>query len=243
MYAALAGCKAYVYVPNRQVSEYKIKQTLAYGAEIIRIDGTYDDGIEYLEQYYQSLDLYVCNSINPFRIEGQKSMIYEVAQSLDWKLPDWIIVPGGALSNAASLGKGLNDLLQLGFIERLPKVAIVQAEGASPFHKMIAGKHPKLIPELHPQTVASAMNIGNPPSWRKAQAMLNQTKGITVSVTDEEILAAKQLIDRSGIGCEPASAAAVAGLKKLTGCQIIDLDETALCILTGHILKDFLSFP
>jgi threonine synthase len=108
---------------------------------------------------------------------------------------------------------------------------------------MIAGKHTTLIPELHPQTVASAMNIGNPPSWRKAQAMLNQTKGVTVSVTDEEIIAAKQLIDRSGIGCEPASAAAVAGLKKLTDCQIIDSDETALCILTGHILKDFLSFP
>jgi threonine synthase len=141
------------------------------------------------------------------------------------------------------MGKGLTDLLQLGFIDRLPKVAIVQAEGASPFHRMIAGKQPTLIPELHPQTVASAMNIGNPPSWRKAQAMLNQTKGVTVSVTDEEIIAAKQLIDRSGIGCEPASAAAVAGLKKLTDCQIIDSDETALCILTGHILKDFLSFP
>jgi threonine synthase len=243
MYAALAGCKPYVYVPNSQVSEYKIKQTLAYGAEIIRIDGTYDDGIRYLEQHYEALDLYVCNSINPFRIEGQKSMIYETAQSLDWKLPDWIIVPGGALSNAASLGKGLNDLLQLGFIDRLPKVAIVQAEGVSPFHRMVAGKYPTLIPEPHPQTVASAMNIGNPPSWRKAQVMLNQTKGVTVSVTDEEILAAKHLIDRSGIGCEPASAATVAGLKKLTDFQIIDSDETALCILTGHILKDFLSFP
>jgi threonine synthase len=242
MYAALAGCKSYVYVPERQVSENKIKQTLAYGAEIIRIAGTYDDGIRFLEQNYEELDLYVCNSINPLRIEGQKSMIYEVAQALNWKLPDWIVVPGGALSNAVSLGKGLSDLYLLGFIKRLPKVAVVQAEGASPFHRMIEGKHPALTPELHPQTVASAMNIGNPPSWRKAQAMLNQTKGVTVSVTDEEILAAKKLIDRCGIGCEPASAATVAGLRKLTASLIIDPDETALCVLTGHILKDFVSF-
>ncbi|QGQ98545.1 threonine synthase [Paenibacillus psychroresistens] len=242
MYAALAGCKAYVYVPERQVSENKIKQTLAYGAEIIRIAGTYDDGIRFLEQNYEELGLYVCNSINPWRIEGQKSMIYEAAQSLNWKIPDWIIVPGGALSNAVSLGKGLNDLYMLGFIDHLPKVAVVQAEGASPFHRMIEGNHPTLIPELQPQTIASAMNIGNLPSWRKAQAMLSQTKGVTVSVTDEEILAAKQLIDRSGIGCEPASAATVAGLRKLTASLIIDPDETALCVLTGHILKDFASF-
>jgi threonine synthase len=243
MYAALANSKAFVYVPDRQVSESKIKQTLAYGAELIRFEGTYDDGIRYLEQHYDELDLYICNSINPFRIEGQKSMIYEIAQSLHWQLPDWIVVPGGALSNAASLGKGLNELLMLGFIDRLPKVAVVQAEGASPFHRMISGNQLTLTPELHPQTIASAMNIGNPPSWRKAQSMLEQTKGVTVSVTDEEILAAKALIDRSGIGCEPASAAAIAGLRKLTASKIIDSEETAVCVLTGHILKDFVSFP
>jgi threonine synthase len=243
MYAALANSKAFVYVPDRQVSESKINQTLAYGAELIRFEGTYDDGIRYLEQHYEELELYICNSINPFRIEGQKSMVYEIAQSLRWQLPDWIVVPGGALSNAASLGKGLNDLLTLGFIDRLPKVAVVQAEGASPFHRLIANKQRTLTPEPHPQTIASAMNIGNPPSWRKAQSMIEQTNGVTVSVTDEEILAAKVLIDRSGIGCEPASAATVAGLRQLASRKIIDSGETAVCILTGHILKDFVSFP
>jgi threonine synthase len=243
MYAALAKCKAFVYVPDQQVSENKIRQTLAYGAELIRIEGTYDDGIAFLERHSEQLGLYLCNSINPFRIEGQKSMIYEVAQSLNWQLPDWIVVPGGALSNAASIGKGLNDLLTLGFIDHLPRVAVVQAEGASPFHRMITGKELTLTPEPHPQTVASAMNIGNPPSWSKAKKMLEQTNGLTISVTDEEIIKAKQHIDRSGIGCEPASAATVAGLKKLTASKAIDSSETVVCILTGHILKDFISFP
>jgi threonine synthase len=238
MYAALAGCKACVLVPDRQISQNKVLQTLAYGAELFRFEGTYDDGIRFLERHYAELGLYVCNSINPFRIEGQKSIIYEIAQSLKWQLPDWIIVPGGALSNAAALGRGLSDLHALGFINRLPRVAVVQAEGASPFHRMISGNERILRPESHPQTIASAMNIGNPPSWRKAQKMLVDTKGVTVSVTDEEILAAKAALDRSGIGCEPASAAAVAGLRQLTAQGVIDREETAVCIITGHILKD-----
>ncbi|MGG2089073.1 threonine synthase [Priestia aryabhattai] len=238
MYASIGNSDSYIFVPNKDISMNKVLQTIAYGAHVFSIPGTYDDGIGFLEEYSEDLGLYVCNSINPFRIEGQKSIIYEIAHYLNWNLPDWIVVPGGALSNATALGKGLQDLLKLGFINKLPRIAIIQAEGASPFHEMINQKMKELIPDVSPYTRASALNIGNPPSWKKAKHALKETNGITASVSDTEILNAKAIIDRSGIGCEPASAATVAGLKKLVDQQKIDKDETALCILTGNILKD-----
>ncbi|KOS60216.1 threonine synthase [Lysinibacillus agricola] len=238
MYASLANSESYVFVPNKNISVNKVLQTLSYGAKVITFEGTYDNGIQFLEKYSDDLGLYVCNSINPFRIEGQKSIIYEIAQYLQWKLPDWVIVPGGALSNVSALGKGLNDLYTLGFIDKIPRVAVVQAEGASPFHKMVENNQETLIPNPNPDTVASALNIGDPPSWKKGLRTLEQTNGITVSVTDEEILNAKAIVDQSGIGCEPASASTVAGLKKLVAQNVIDSDETAVCILTGNLLKD-----
>lgn len=238
MYAAMGESSSFVFVPESGISENKVMQTLAYGAKVIRFDGTYDDGIVFLEQYAKDLGLYVCNSINPFRIAGQKSIIYEAAQYLNWELPDWIIVPGGALSNVTAIGKGLEDLWTLGMIPKCPRIALVQAEGASPFHKMMAAGAEKLRPEPEPQTVASALNIGNPPSWKAARRVLEFCRGVTCSVTDEEILLSKQIIDRSGIGCEPASAASLAGLRKLLAEKVIDKDETALCILTGNLLKD-----
>jgi len=238
MYAALAEKEAIALVPREQISLNKVLQTFAYGAKVIGFDGTYDDGIRFYEKYGQELGVYICNSINPFRIEGQKSIVYEMAQSLNWELPDWIVVPGGALSNVTALGKGLRDLLELGFIRRIPKVAIVQAEGASPFHVMMSQGKRSLEPIERPSTIASAMNIGNPPSWRKARDFLSRTGGTTCSVTDEEIMEAKALVDRSGIGCEPASAATVAGLRKLIAEKKIDPEESAACILTGNLLKD-----
>lgn len=238
MYASIANANSYVFVPDKDISMNKVLQTLAYGANVFSFPGTYDDGIQFLEKHSRELGLYVCNSINPFRIEGQKSIIYEIAQYLDWELPEWIIVPGGALSNATALGKGLYDLYSLGFINKLPRVAIVQAQGASPFHKMVSEEKKELTPEPFPKTRASALNIGNPPSWKKALQTLKQTDGITISVTDEEILDAKAIVDKSGIGCEPASAATIAGLRHLVSKQIIDKEESALCILTGNLLKD-----
>lgn len=157
---------------------------------------------------------------------------------LSGDLPDWVIVPGGALSNVSALGKGLNDLYTLGFINKIPRIAVIQAEGASPFHNMLVKKQPELIAEPNPNTIASALNIGDPPSWKKALRTLEQTNGITASVSDEEILNAKAVVDQSGIGCEPASASTVAGLRKLVSQNVIDPDETAVCILTGNILKD-----
>ncbi|GIO08200.1 threonine synthase [Brevibacillus reuszeri] len=238
MYASLANHESYVFVPNKNISLNKVLQTLAYGANVISFDGTYDDGIRFYEQHSKELGLYICNSINPFRIEGQKSIVFEIAQYLNWTLPDWVVIPGGALSNVTALGKGLQDLKNLGFIDKLPRVALVQAEGASPFHRMVAGGQTELVPEPNPYTRASALNIGNPPSWKKALRTLEETNGVTCSVTDQEILDAKAWVDKSGIGCEPASAATVAGLRKLIAQQVIDKDETAVCILTGNMLKD-----
>lgn len=239
MYAAWAGCSSYVFLPQHHISMNKVLQTLAYGAQVISFEGTYDDGIRFSELHSEQLGLYVCNSINPFRIEGQKSIVFEIAQQLRWQMPDWIVVPGGALSNATALGKGLYELKELGMIDKPPRVAVVQAEGASPFHRMVAHGDARLKPVRNPYTRATAMNIGNPPSWKKAlQYAIKYTEGVTVSVTDEEIMLAKGRIDRSGIGCEPASAASVAGLKKLAASGIIDKECTAVCLLTGHILKD-----
>jgi len=238
MYAAWAGLEAHVYIPDKAVSANKILQTSAYGAQLVKIPGNYNDGLNYLEAHSDQLGLYLCNSVNPWRIEGQKSIIMEIAQSFNWTLPDWIIIPGGALSNVSALGKGLMELFELGFIRQLPRIAVVQAEGASPFHRMIQSGATTLTAEINPSTRANAMNIGQPPSWPKALQTLQQTNGVTVSITDEAILSAKIIVDRCGIGCEPASAATVAGLRQLVLDGVIDKDSTAVCILTGHLLKD-----
>jgi threonine synthase len=238
MYAAWCGGSALIFAPARNVAAAKLLQTAAFGGKLIRFDGTYDDGIVFLERHAEELGLYVCNSVNPYRIEGQKSIVFEIAQNLGWQMPDWIVVPGGALSNVSALGKGLEELLAFGLIDRLPRIALVQAEGASPFHRMVERGDERLVPEPKPYTRASALNIGNPPSWPKALRALLATKGLTVAVSDGEIMEAKRIIDLSGLGCEPASAATLAGLRKLAAEQRIDKDETAVCILTGHMLKD-----
>jgi threonine synthase len=238
MYAAWAGLRCVVLVPPGGVADGKLAQTVCYGAEVYGIEGGYDTGVRLLNRCGEELGLYVCNSFNPFRIEGQKSIVIEAAHQLDWTLPDWIVLPGGALSNASALGKGLREMKAIGLIDRLPRVAVVQAEGASPFHRMIASGGKELVPEPAPRTAASAIRIGNPPSWRKAARVLRETDGVTCAVSDEEILAAKRVIDRAGVGCEPAAAAGLAGLKKLAADGTIGKDETALVILTGHMLKD-----
>jgi len=238
MYAAWAGLRCVVLVPSGGVASGKLAQTIAHGAEVYALEGGYDAGVRLLNRYGASLGLYVCNSVNPFRIEGQKSMIIEAAHQLGWSLPDWVVLPGGALSNASAVGKGLLEMKAIGLIDRVPRIAVVQAEGASPFHRMIASGGETLVPEQAPRTAASAIRIGNPPSWRKAARVLRETNGVTCAVSDEAILDAKRVIDRAGIGCEPAAAAGLAGLKKLVEDGVIGRDETALVVLTGHLLKD-----
>ena len=238
MYAAWAGLRCVVLVPPGGVADGKLAQTLAYGAEVYGIEGGYDAGVRLLNRFGEALGLYVCNSVNPFRIEGQKSIVIEAAHQLGWSLPDWIVLPGGALSNASALGKGLLEMKAIGLIDRLPRIAVVQAEGTSPFHRMIASGGAELVPEPAPRTAASAIRIGHPPSWRKAARALRDCAGVTCAVSDEEIMDAKRVIDRSGIGCEPAAAAGLAGLRKLAAEGAIGRDETALVVLTGHMLKD-----
>ena len=238
MYAARAGLRCVVLVPPGGVADGKLAQTIAYGAEVYGIDGGYDAGVRLLNRHGEALGLYVCNSVNPYRIEGQKSMIIEAAHQLGWTLPDWIALPGGALSNASALGKALLEMKAIGLIGRVPRIAVVQAEGASPFHRMIASGSEELVPESAPRTAASAIRIGNPPSWRKAARVLRETGGVTCAVSDAEIMDAKRVIDRAGIGCEPAAAAGLAGLRKLAAEGAIGRDDTALVVLTGHMLKD-----
>lgn len=238
MYAAWCGGTAYVFVPTENVASAKLLQAVAFGAKLVRFEGTYDDGIAFLEQYADELGLYICNSVNPYRIAGQKSIVFELAQNLGWQMPDWIVVPGGALGNVSAFGKGLEQLLAVGLIDRMPRIALVQAEGASPLHRMIERGESQLVPELRPYTRASALNIGNPPNWRLALHALRVTNGVSVAVGDSEIMAAKRIIDRAGLGCEPASAATLAGLRKLAAQRKVDKDETAVCVLTGHLLKD-----
>jgi len=238
MYAAWAGLRCVVLVAPGGVAASKLMQTLAYGAEMHGIEGGYDAGVTFLNRRGEALGLYVCNSVNPFRIEGQKSMVIEAAHQLGWTLPDWIVLPGGALSNASALGKGLLEMKEIGLIERVPRIAVVQAEGANPFHRMVASGGGELVPEPAPRTAASAIRIGNPPSWRKAARVLRECGGVTCAVSDEEIMAAKRVIDRAGVGCEPAAAAGLAGLRKLAADGRIGRDETTLVVLTGHLLKD-----
>jgi threonine synthase len=238
MYTAWAGMRCIVLVPPGGVAAGKLAQTFAYGAEVYGIEGGYDVGVRLLNRHGEALGLYVCNSVNPFRIEGQKSLIIGAAHQLGWTLPDWIVLPGGALSNASALGKGLLEMKAIGLIDRVPRIAVVQAEGASPFHRMVASGGAELVPEPAPRTAASAIRIGNPPSWRKAARVLRETGGVTCAVSDDEIMAAKRVVDRAGIGCEPAAAAGLAGLKKLAAEGVIGRDETAIVVLTGHMLKD-----
>lgn len=158
---------------------------------------------------------------------------------MGWRLPDWLLVPGGALSNASALAKGLHELRCAGFIDTVPRIAVVQAEGAAAFHRMVETGAPTLTPVPHPDTAASALNIGHPPNWPKAaHYVIGRTNGVTVAVSDRDMFEAKAWIDRSGIGCEPAAAASVAGLRRLVSIGTIDPDETAVCVLTGSLLKD-----
>ena len=170
--------------------------------------------------------IYVANSINPFRIEGQKTVAFEILEQLDWQVPDHVVVPGGNLGNSSALGKGFGEMKQIGLIDRLPKISVVQAEGAAPlahaFKKLAAHSPetskgiPNQIPFVdHPNTLATAIKIGSPVSWKKALRAVLETGGEVLSVTEAELADAKAIIGRDGIGCEPASAATLAGIRKL----------------------------
>lgn len=238
-YAATAGLAALAFVPEGKVSLAKIAQAVAYGARVIQIRGDFDAAMRLVEEVAAEHGVYLLNSINPFRLEGQKTILFDALQALDWQAPDLIVLPGGNLGNTAAFGKALVELLELGLIGRLPRLVVVQAAGAAPFARAYdAGFVAGAYQPVQARTVATAIQIGAPVSYVRARRAIEATAGIVTSVTDEELMAAKAAIDRAGIGCEPASAATLAGLRKLTAAGMLPPESTALAILTGHLLKD-----
>ncbi len=236
-YAARAGIKARVYLPGGAVSKNKLAQALDYGAEVVQIEGNFDEALDILLAKTDE-DIYFLNSINPFRIEGQKTVMFEMLEQLNWKAPDYVFVPGGNLGNSSAFGKALMELKAFGFIDKVPRIIIVQAEGANPLARTWRSKSKELQKVTNPETAATAIRIGVPKSWRKALRVLEFTDGMVIDVTEDEIAAAKAVIGRDGIGCEPASATTLAGLKNLVAKGIVPADATVVAILTGHVLKD-----
>jgi threonine synthase len=236
-YAALAGLPALVIVPKGQVALGKLAQAIAYGARTLLVRGNFDQCLELAEEASERLGVYLLNSINPFRLEGQKTIVLELLQQLAWEPPDWIVLPAGNLGNTSAFGKALVEAREWGMIARLPRLAAIQAEGAAPFaasfREGFACRH-----RVEPRTVASAICIGNPASYDRAVRAIHDTDGVVTTVTDDEILEAKAVVDAAGIGCEPASAAAVAGARRLIRDGTIRASERLVAVLTGHVLKD-----
>ena len=236
-YASQAHMKGVVFVPHGKISGGKLAQAVGYNALILPIDGDFDAAMELVQKAASELELYMVNSLNPFRIEGQKTIIWELLEQLRWQAPDWIFVPAGNLGNTSAFGKALEEALQWGWIDQMPKIASIQAEGANPFYKSYLGGFKELIP-VTAETIASAIRIGHPVNWTKAKRVIEKTQGVVAQVSDAEIIEAKRVLDASGLGCEPASAASLAGLKKLRLAGLVQKEESAVCVLTGHILKD-----
>lgn len=237
-YAARAGMKSIVLLPQGQVASGKLAQALEYGAHVLQLETDFDGCLKILGEVVRQFPAYLMNSLNPYRLEGQKTLAFELMEQLNWKIPDHVIVPGGNLANSSAIGKGFLELQQLGLIARLPKISIIQAEGANPLVRSMRESGGETLLPVTPQTRATAIRIGNPASWRKAVAILKQTAGACEQVTEQEIAQAKSELGAQGIGCEPASAASFAGLKKLAQLGFVKPDETAVLVLTGHMLKD-----
>ena len=234
-YAARAGMTALVLVPAVGVSEAKMAQTLDYGATVAAIEGDFDRALELV----RSLDparVAIVNSVNPYRIEGQKCAAFALLEARDWQVPDWVVLPGGNLGNTSAFGKGFREALALKLIPHLPRLAVVQAQGAAPFARLFRDGGDMRPVRAH--TTATAIKIGAPASWRKALGEVRASGGTVIDVTDEEIADARAVIGRDGIGCEPASAASLAGLKQLRAANTIERDADVALVLTGHVLKD-----
>lgn len=236
-YAAQAGLPAFVLVPKGKVALGKLAQTIGYGARILVVRGGFDDCLRLVEEASGKLGHYLVNSVNPFRIEGQKTIVLEMLQQLGWVAPDWIVLPGGNLGNTAAFGKAIEEACDWGLIDRVPRLAVVQAEGAAPFALGFADEF-RTRRTVEAETIATAIQIGNPASWDRAVRAIHFTSGVVVTASDAEILEAKAIIDRAGVGCEPASAAAVAGIKRLALSGLIEPGARVVAVLTGHLLKD-----
>ena len=237
-YAARAGMQALVLIPEGKIAWGKLSQSLDYGACTLQLKTDFDGCLRTLEEVVQRFAVYLLNSLNPYRIEGQKTAAIELLEQLEWKVPDHIIVPGGNLGNSSALGKALRELHVLGMIDRLPRLSIIQAAGANPLVRSMREHGGASIDAQSAETRATAIRIGNPASWKKAVRVLQETGGACDDVTEAEIALAKAEIGADGVGCEPASAVTLAGLKKLVKSGFIRPEESVVLVLTGHTLKD-----
>ncbi len=237
-YAAKAGLRCIVLLPAGKIAKGKLAQALLHGARVIGIRGNFDDALRLIVRASAEYDIYLLNSINPWRLEGQKTEAYETAEQLGWEAPDVVVVPMGNCGNISAIWKGFKEFEELGLIDSLPRMVGIQAAGAAPVAKAFKEGR-DVVNEENPETIATAIRIGAPVNAPKAVRALRESKGFADFVSDEEILEAQRLIaEKEGIGVEPASAASIAGLAKLLRDGTIDADERIVCIATGHALKD-----
>jgi threonine synthase len=237
-YAARAGLKSLVLIPDGKIAWGKLSQAMDYGAVTCQIKADFDGCLTLLTQIVKEAPIYLLNSVNPYRLEGQKTPAFEIAEAFDWSVPDHLIVPGGNLGNSSALGKGFRELRELGLAARMPRISVIQAAGANPLVRSLAENGGTRLEPVEAHTRATAIRIGNPASWRKAARAILDTGGWCLDVTEAEIAIAKAEIGAEGLGCEPASAVTLAGLKKLRAEGKIASSETVVLVLTGHTLKD-----
>jgi threonine synthase len=248
--------RAVIFIGSGKISYGKLSQALDHGALTIQIAGDFDDAMQRVQQVARKLGIYLVNSVNPFRLEGQKTIMYRILEALRWDVPDWIVVPGGNLGNVSAFGKAFGELAELGLIDRLPRLAVINAAGANTFYQLYerfglrwnkgqpdAGMIDKYYLSLDAErirasTIASAIEINRPVNLPKALRALERCNGVVREATDQEMLDAKAKVGAGGFGCEPASAASVAGAKKLRQEGVIAASERVVCVLTGHQLKD-----
>lgn len=256
LYAQSCGLKCTVFIGSGRIAFGKLSQAMDYGAQTVQIQGDFDDCMKQVQDVCTEMGLYLLNSLNPFRLEGQKTIMFRIIEALGWQVPDWIVVPGGNLGNSSAFGKAFAELKQLGLIDRVPRMAIINATGADTLRDLVNDKKltwnggrvdQKIIDDYYadltarhfsPHTCASAIEISRPVNLKKCLRAIDVTNGIVRAVTDAEICDAKALIGKFGLGCEPASAATVAGLKHLLADGTIAKDARVACVLTGHTLKD-----
>ena len=237
-YAARAGLRSLVLIPEGKIAWGKLSQAMDYGAVTCQLNSDFDGCVRVLTQIVKQAPIYLLNSVNPYRLEGQKTPAFEIAEAFDWTVPDHLIVPGGNLANSSALAKGFRELRELGLVARMPRISVIQAEGANPLARSFAESNGEHMEPVEAHTRATAIRIGNPASWRKAAFAIKETGGWCLDVSEAEIAVAKAELGAEGLGCEPASAVTLAGLKKLRAQGKVAASDTVVLLLTGHTLKD-----
>ncbi len=237
-YAARAGMRSLVLLPDGEIAWGKLAQAMDYGALTLQLQTDFDGCVRVLMEVLRRAPVYLLNSVNPYRLEGQKTAAFEIAEQMEWQVPDHLIVPGGNLANSSALGKGFLEMKQLGLTPKTPRISVIQAEGANPLVRSINEFGGRKLEPVQAKTRATAIRIGNPASWKKAVRVIEQTGGWVEQVSEAEIALAKAEIGAEGIGCEPASAVTLAGLKKLVAQGKVGAEDSVVVVLTGHTLKD-----